>query len=336
MQRSIQGFGRVRDSVAQSTTRHSRDGQAGHDISGIVDTINLIAERTNLLSLNASIEAARAGDAGRGFRGRGRGDPQPGRPVGQGDGRHRRHHQGAAGGRPGGRERVERGARGRSTRATCRPRKARTVCERSSTASARRRRSSPRLPARRRAARRRQHVVTASPPPPSRPGRSRRPPANRRKRSKGSSRRPRKCARSPRQVTKAMAEQGRAARDIIKAAQDEGLGRQVRKATAEQAKTAAQITRGRRGDATGRGDHGARGGGAGRRRRTDFAIGRRLRLMVAASPGHGRTGHGDGSRLPRVREHEDAGRHDPRAIQEQARTMKEMTAAAHTRRSRSS
>jgi len=42
-------------------------GKQANNISGIVDTINLIAERTNLLSLNASIEAARAGDAGRGF-----------------------------------------------------------------------------------------------------------------------------------------------------------------------------------------------------------------------------------------------------------------------------
>ena len=42
-------------------------GKRTGDISSIVDTINLIAERTNLLSLNASIEAARAGDAGRGF-----------------------------------------------------------------------------------------------------------------------------------------------------------------------------------------------------------------------------------------------------------------------------
>ncbi len=42
-------------------------GKRTSDITSIVDTINLIAERTNLLSLNASIEAARAGDAGRGF-----------------------------------------------------------------------------------------------------------------------------------------------------------------------------------------------------------------------------------------------------------------------------
>ena len=42
-------------------------GKRANEISSIVDTIDLIAERTNLLSLNASIEAARAGDAGRGF-----------------------------------------------------------------------------------------------------------------------------------------------------------------------------------------------------------------------------------------------------------------------------
>ena len=67
VQRSIQGFSRVRESVAQSTTVIREMGKQANNISGIVDTINLIAERTNLLSLNASIEAARAGDAGRGF-----------------------------------------------------------------------------------------------------------------------------------------------------------------------------------------------------------------------------------------------------------------------------
>ena len=53
--------------MAQSATVIREMGKRANDISSIVDTINLIAERTNLLSLNASIEAARAGDAGRGF-----------------------------------------------------------------------------------------------------------------------------------------------------------------------------------------------------------------------------------------------------------------------------
>ena len=63
----MQGIGRLRDSMAQSATVMREMGKRTNEISRIVDTINLIAERTNLLSLNASIEAARAGDAGRGF-----------------------------------------------------------------------------------------------------------------------------------------------------------------------------------------------------------------------------------------------------------------------------
>ena len=67
LQRSIQGISRMRDSMAQSAAVMREMGKRTGDITTIVDTINLIAERTNLLSLNASIEAARAGDAGRGF-----------------------------------------------------------------------------------------------------------------------------------------------------------------------------------------------------------------------------------------------------------------------------
>ena len=66
-QKSIQGLARVRDSMAQSAAVMREMGKRAGEIGGIVDTINLIAERTNLLSLNASIEAARAGEAGRGF-----------------------------------------------------------------------------------------------------------------------------------------------------------------------------------------------------------------------------------------------------------------------------
>jgi methyl-accepting chemotaxis protein len=67
VQRTIQGMSRMRESMSQSATVMREMGKRTGDITSIVDTINLIAERTNLLSLNASIEAARAGDAGRGF-----------------------------------------------------------------------------------------------------------------------------------------------------------------------------------------------------------------------------------------------------------------------------
>lgn len=67
IEKSIQGFSRVSESMNDSAGAVRQLGQRTLEISGIVDTITLIAERTNLLSLNASIEAARAGEAGRGF-----------------------------------------------------------------------------------------------------------------------------------------------------------------------------------------------------------------------------------------------------------------------------
>ncbi|WP_293384120.1 PAS domain S-box protein [Natronospirillum sp.] len=54
---------------ALNETREAMESvlQVSNQISGIVSTINAIADQTNLLALNAAIEAARAGEAGRGF-----------------------------------------------------------------------------------------------------------------------------------------------------------------------------------------------------------------------------------------------------------------------------
>ena len=64
------GSGLTRDAVARaSRSRETIDALArsADDIGAIVGVITSIAEQTNLLALNATIEAARAGEAGRGF-----------------------------------------------------------------------------------------------------------------------------------------------------------------------------------------------------------------------------------------------------------------------------
>src|SRR5690606_16319116 len=65
--RSIEGMKAIRATMGESADVIKEMGKRAEDIGDIVQAINLIADRTNLLSLNASIEAARAGEHGRGF-----------------------------------------------------------------------------------------------------------------------------------------------------------------------------------------------------------------------------------------------------------------------------
>ena len=58
---------RLADEVARSTDAMAHLQQESNKIGSVMDMIKAVAEQTNLLALNAAIEAARAGEAGRGF-----------------------------------------------------------------------------------------------------------------------------------------------------------------------------------------------------------------------------------------------------------------------------
>jgi twitching motility protein PilJ len=67
VQDAINGMDNIRGQIQETAKRIKRLGESSQEIGDIVSLINDIADQTNILSLNAAIQASMAGDAGRGF-----------------------------------------------------------------------------------------------------------------------------------------------------------------------------------------------------------------------------------------------------------------------------
>jgi len=67
VKQTVQGMQEIQEAVTASASSVSELGKRGEQIGQIISVINDIADQTNLLALNAAIEAARAGEHGRGF-----------------------------------------------------------------------------------------------------------------------------------------------------------------------------------------------------------------------------------------------------------------------------
>jgi twitching motility protein PilJ len=67
VRRTINGMNTIREHIQDTSKRIKRLGESSQEIGDIVALINDIADQTNILALNAAIQASAAGDAGRGF-----------------------------------------------------------------------------------------------------------------------------------------------------------------------------------------------------------------------------------------------------------------------------
>ena len=64
---TVKGMGELRESISEMEKRFKRLGERSQEISTAIGLVNTISERTHVLALNASMQAATAGEAGRGF-----------------------------------------------------------------------------------------------------------------------------------------------------------------------------------------------------------------------------------------------------------------------------